>query len=244
MAAGENFFSALAQLLVPKHCQDEFFVHFNFVHVACLKIALSKFLGYSVVALAAVVKLPQIIKVLKASSVQGLSILSFVTELITQTATFSYSAARGFPFSAWGESVIKASQTSLIVVLCFYFTNRRLAAVLFPFLYCAVVYVLVSGITPMDVLVKLVSLNIPFLCISRVSQIATNFRNGHTGQLSFIMVLMLLYSHGVRIFTTLQETGDKYILAIFTTSTIFNITMVAQILYYWNVNADTRKKTA
>lgn len=78
----------------------------------------------------------------------------------------------------------------------------------------------------------------------QVSQIATNFRNGHTGQLSFIMVLMLLYSHGVRIFTTLQETGDKYILAIFTTSTIFNITMVAQILYYWNVNVDTRKKTA
>ena len=44
------------------------------------------------------VKLPQIIKVLQASSVEGLSLLSFITELITMTGTFSYSSARGFPF--------------------------------------------------------------------------------------------------------------------------------------------------
>ena len=56
------------------------------------------------------------------------------------------------------------------------------------------------------------------------------------------MLLMLLYSHVVRIFTTLQETGDKYILAIFTTSTVFNVTMVSQVLYYWNVTVDDRKK--
>ena len=44
------------------------------------------------------VKLPQIIKVLRASSVEGLNTLSFITELVTQTGTFSYSSARGFPF--------------------------------------------------------------------------------------------------------------------------------------------------
>ena len=43
-------------------------------------------------------KLPQVIKVLRASSVEGLSLLSFITELITMTGTFSYSSARGFPF--------------------------------------------------------------------------------------------------------------------------------------------------
>lgn len=70
----------------------------------------------------------------------------------------------------------------------------------------------------------------------------TNFRNGHTGQLSFVMVLMLLITHAARIFTTLQETGDKYMLVIFTLSTVFNVTMVTQILYYWNVTIGVQKK--
>ena len=49
------------------------------------------------------VKFPQILKVLRASSVEGLSLVGFVTELATQTVTFSYNSARGFPF----RSVIK-----------------------------------------------------------------------------------------------------------------------------------------
>lgn len=78
--------------------------------------------------------------------------------------------------------------------------------------------------------------------LHQVSQITENFRNGHTGQLSFIMVLLLLFTHAARIFTTMQETGDQYILAIFTLSTVFNITMVTQILYYWNATIDAQKK--
>lgn len=72
-------------------------------------------------------------------------------------------------FSTWGESLFKASQTCFLVILFFYYTNRPLAAVMFPFLYGAIVYVLVSGLTPIAVLVQMVSLNILFLTISRVS---------------------------------------------------------------------------
>ncbi|XP_027045389.1 mannose-P-dolichol utilization defect 1 protein-like [Pocillopora damicornis] len=175
MAVGEFFFTPLVLFIVPKYCHDEFFVNFNFFHVACLKIALSKCLGYIIVLLAPIIKFPQILKVLRASSVEGLSLVGFVTELATQTVTFSYNSARGFPFRS-------------------------------------------------------------------VSQITENFRNGHTGQLSFIMVLLLLFTHAARIFTTMQETGDQYILAIFTLSTVFNITMVTQILYYWNATIDAQKK--
>lgn len=53
------------------------------------------------------VKFPQILKVLRASSVEGLSLVGFVTELATQTVTFSYNSARGFPF----RSVINCRQS-------------------------------------------------------------------------------------------------------------------------------------
>ena len=44
------------------------------------------------------VKIPQIIKILQASSVQGLSLLSILLELVATTATATYSLAKEFPF--------------------------------------------------------------------------------------------------------------------------------------------------
>lgn len=49
--------------------------------------------------------------------------MGFVTELATQTGTYSYNSARGFPFSTWGESLFKACQTCFLVVLYFYYTK-------------------------------------------------------------------------------------------------------------------------
>ena len=75
-------------------------------------------------------------------------------------------------------------------------------------------------------------------------QIVANFRNGHTGQLSFIMVLLLFLGAMARIFTTIQETGDKVMLVTFLVSTVLNGTLVFQVLFYWNVKPDLKKKQA
>ena len=74
-----------------------------------------------------------------------------------------------FHFSAWGESLFMSIQTCLMVVMYFYYTSRPLPGIIFPFLYGAICYVLVSGLTPMAFLVQFVSLNVVFLVISRVS---------------------------------------------------------------------------
>ena len=78
----------------------------------------------------------------------------------------------------------------------------------------------------------------------KLLQIVANFRNGHTGQLSFIMVLLLFLGAMARIFTTLQETGDMVMLVSFLVSTALNGTLVFQVLYYWNVKPALKKKTA
>ncbi|KAL9965803.1 hypothetical protein ACROYT_G029650 [Oculina patagonica] len=244
MAVGEFFFTPLVLFIVPKYCHDEFFLNFNFFHVACLKIAVSKVLGYGIVVGSAIIKIPQIIKILQASSVEGLSLMSFLLELVAMTATATYSFAKAFPFSAWGESLFMSIQTCLLVMMYFYYTNKPLSAVIFPFLYGAICYVLVSGLTPMSVLVQFMSFNVVFLIISRLLQIVTNFRNGHTGQLSFIMVALLFLGAVARIFTTIQETGDKVMLITFLVSTALNATLTFQVLYYWNVKPDLKKKEA
>ena len=64
-------------------------------------------------------------------------------------------------------------QTVLLICLYFYYTNKALLVLLFPVLYGGIFYVLVSGLTPMAVLVQLVSLQIVFLGVSRVSTMST-----------------------------------------------------------------------
>ena len=91
-----------------------------------------------------------------------------------------------------------------------------------------------------------VALNEPFLSIFlfQLLQIVANFQNGHTGQLSFIMVLLLFLGALARIFTTIQETGDSVMLVSFLVSSALNATLVLQVLYYWNVKPELKKKQA
>ncbi|XP_069033944.1 mannose-P-dolichol utilization defect 1b [Embiotoca jacksoni] len=65
-------------------------------------------------------------------------------------------------------------------------------------------------------------------------QAASNFRNGHTGQLSAISVFLLFAGSLARIFTSLQETGDSLMALTYVISSACNGIITLQVLYYWN----------
>lgn len=243
MAVDGFFFTPLVLLFLPKRCHDEFFLKFNFFDGPCLKLAISKALGYGIVVGSAVVKVPQIIKVIQASSAEGLSLMSFFAELVATTGTAAYSILKNYPFSTWGEACFMSVQTSLLVILYYVYNKKTMAAGVFPIIYGILVYLLVSGRTPDHLVIQLFSLNVPFLIISKALQVIANFRQGHTGQLSFIMVLMLWLGSMARIFTTIQETGDTVMLVTYLCASSLNTILLLQVFYYWNVKVDTKKKT-
>ncbi|XP_065056769.1 mannose-P-dolichol utilization defect 1 protein homolog [Rhopilema esculentum] len=238
----EYFFTPYALMLIPRKCHDEFFVKFNFLDVPCLKIALAKALGYGIVIGSAMVKIPQIVKVLQAKSVVGLSLLSILMEIISLLFSAAYSIDKGFPFSAWGESFLMGLQDVLLVVLYFYYSGQFRFTFLFVPAYAASFYVLGSGMTPLSVLEKLQACCIVMLTGSKLTQIVANFKNGHTGQLSAITVFLLLAGSLARIFTTIQETNDIAFLRQFIVACALNCILWGQILYYWNVKVDKPKK--
>jgi hypothetical protein len=65
-------------------------------------------------------------------------------------------------------------------------------------------------------------------------QIFTNFRNGHTGQLSAVTVFLLALGSLARIFTSIQETGDQVIIATYLCSSAVNCILSLQVIWYWN----------
>ena len=69
-------------------------------------------------------------------------------------------------------------------------------------------------------------------------QIVTNFRNGHTGQLSAVTSFLLSLGAIARIFTSIQETGDNIIILTYICSSAVNTIIALQVIMYWNKTSE------
>ncbi|KAK2852102.1 hypothetical protein Q5P01_008378 [Channa striata] len=243
---GSSFMDPLKGILVayfmPESCYDEFFLNFNFLDVPCLKILLSKGLGIGIILGSVMVKLPQILKLMGAKSAEGLSFKSVLMELLAITGTMAYSIANKFPFSAWGEALFLMLQTVTIGFLIQYYGGRSSRGLLFVAVYFSLLVLLLSPLTPRSVVTTMQASNMPAIIIGRLIQAATNFRNGHTGQLSAVSVFLLFAGSLARIFTSLQETGDSLMALTYVISSACNGVIALQVLYYWNSCPERKKK--
>lgn len=231
-----------ALLLFTQECTKEYLDEFNFFHVACFKATLSKFLGLGIVGGSLLVKVPQIVKIIKNKSGEGINVFSVLLDLFAITAMLSYSFMRGFPFSAWGDAVFLGIQTLIIAVLVMHYNGETVKATAFLAAYLAVLFTANSGLTPIHVLWTCQTMNIPIVLVSKFSQAYTNYSNGNTGQLSAITCFMLFFGSLARIFTSIQETGDVAMITMYVCSTLANGVIVAQLLYYWNVDIKSKEK--
>ncbi|CAO1344587.1 unnamed protein product [Diamesa tonsa] len=221
--------------VMSEKCYDNYFVDFDFLDGACFKALMSKGLGMGIITGSMLVKVPQITKILNNKSADGLSITSILLDLLAITIHMSYSFVSGFPFSAWGDGTFLATQTAIIASLVFFFGHKSAAkAGLFVSLYAALVFLLMGGLTPKEYLWTAQAFNVPILLAGKATQAFANYRNGSTGQLSAVTVVMLFAGSLARIFTSVQETGDKMMIITYCVSTLANAVIVSQLYYYWN----------
>ena len=129
-------------------CFDLYFNKFDFFSSKeCLSLTISKGIGFAIIAGSAVLKLPQIIKILKAKSVEGISKYMFYTEILMLINSSGYSIQASIPFSVYGESLIILFQNFLIVLMFWVFSKEITAIeklVLFAF-FSGYSFVLFSG---------------------------------------------------------------------------------------------------
>lgn len=88
-AAASSISAASAQAPKPplkwfvfrEDCFDTFFTKHDFLNSECIKFTISKLIGYLIIAGAFILKVPQILKILKSKSVAGLSKYMFYIEV-------------------------------------------------------------------------------------------------------------------------------------------------------------------
>uniref|UniRef100_A0A8C4QC35 Solute carrier family 66 member 3 n=1 Tax=Eptatretus burgeri TaxID=7764 RepID=A0A8C4QC35_EPTBU len=208
----------------------------------CLKILLSKCLGLGIIAGSVMVKVPQIVKIVKARSAVGISFNAIISELVAIAGTIAYSVVNKFPFSAWGEAFFLLMQTLIIGFFTQHYGGKTAKGMIFVVLYLAVLQLLLSPITPLGVITFLQALNMPAVISSKLLQAGTIYRTGHTGELSAITMILVFAGSLARIFTSLQETGDGLLVLTFVVASSCNGILVLQLLYYWNVHPAVKKK--
>ncbi|XP_018326908.1 mannose-P-dolichol utilization defect 1 protein homolog [Agrilus planipennis] len=237
-----SYVKDIALLLFSPACYDQYFLEFNFLDVNCFKATLSKCLGVGIILGSLLVKIPQILKILKNKSAQGISLFSVTFDLIAITIYMAYSCVNGFPFTSWGDTAFLALQTVAIGFLVLFFGGSPSKALIYLLVYASSVYVLISGITPINVLWTLQGFNIPILLSGKLLQAHVNYKNGHTGQLAAVTLIMLFAGSLARIFTSIQETGDTMSIITYAASSFANAVLVYQLFYYWNVDINKKKK--
>ncbi|XP_013417013.1 mannose-P-dolichol utilization defect 1 protein-like [Lingula anatina] len=230
------------QLLVPQPCFDKFFVDFDFFDVPCLKIVISKCLGYGIILGSVLVKVPQIVKIISARSGEGISMPSTVLELTAVIASAAYGYANKFPFSAYGEGIFMMIQTLLVGCLVLHFSGNTGGALGFFLIVSGIVGFLMSPAAPLSLLWALQASNMPIVALSKMIQALENFKNQSTGQLSAITIYLLFLGSVARIFTSIQETGDNIVILTFVVSTICNGILALQIVLYWNAEKKPKKE--
>uniref|UniRef100_A0A1A8RV58 Mannose-P-dolichol utilization defect 1b n=1 Tax=Nothobranchius rachovii TaxID=451742 RepID=A0A1A8RV58_9TELE len=146
------------------------------------------------------------------------------------------------PPSAWGEALFLMLQTVTIAFLIQHYGGRTSRGLLFLVVYVILVLVLLSPVTPMVVVTSMQAFNMPAIITGRLIQAATNFRNGHTGQLSAVSIFLLFAGSVARIFTSLQETGDSLMALTYVISSTCNGIITLQVLYYWNRSPEQQQK--
>ncbi|CAI7669044.1 unnamed protein product [Penicillium manginii] len=211
---------------------------------ACTSLAISKALGIAIVGASAVVKVPQILKLISSRSSAGVSFVSYALETASLLITLSYGVRNQFPFSTYGESALIAIQDVAVGVLVLTFAGRSAAAATFVAVVAAAVYALLFDQTLVDAqTMSYLQAGAGILGVaSKAPQIYTIWSQGGTGQLSAFAVFNYLAGSLSRIFTTLQEVDDKLILYGFIAGFTLNVILATQMLYYWNSPATPQKK--
>ncbi|GJJ74531.1 mannose-P-dolichol utilization defect 1 [Entomortierella parvispora] len=242
------FLKTPAVAIIGDTCYSSLIEDFNYRDVECIKYGISKGLGLGIVAGGAIVKVPQIIKIVQARTAKGISLPSYMLETFACVVSLAYNIRQNNPISTYGETFFVTIQNLIILGLMLHYSGKNTTAfmVLSSFLFFGNILGRSTSVTQYDgsvvttawvskeALTVLQGATIPINLFSKIPQIVENHRNKSTGQLSAFTIFNYFAGSLARVYTTLTEVDDVIILSGFLLSTLFNCILALQMALYWN----------
>ncbi|MBW0503621.1 hypothetical protein O181_043336 [Austropuccinia psidii MF-1] len=233
--------------LLGSECYTNLIYDLKFDHLFCLKFGLSKLISLTIVLGSGIVKLPQIIKIIKLKSARGLSLSSYWLDSFGHIIIIAYNYRHEFPVTTYGESFLLLIQNLIIINLIIVLANHSMSRLLSLFVISIPIGLLTLTLVPnspipSSLLQALLTLTIPLGLGSKIPQIMINFERKTTGPLSRFLVTSSFLGCLARLFTTLTETGDWTLLCNFGLGSALNGILVYQLITY-SKNQPTSHRT-
>ena len=157
-------------------------------YLPCALDAVSRAASLCIVAGAALLKVPQILNVLKAKSADGLSLLSLELDVLVFIASIAYSVKLSYSLHSYGEQVLVLIQNVILCLLAYGFEKNGTRGVMSAALGAGAVALCAA--TPLAYAWVLSSVSLVANIGSLVPQILKNRRRQETGALSAATVRM------------------------------------------------------
>ena len=224
-------------------CFEEYFTNANFFDVDCLRQTISKVINLGIIAGAFIFKIPQVLNIIIAQDVKGLSGASLYMDVASFLPITVFNMLNGNDFVTYGEQLVVLVQNILIVLLFwFYLPSTEKPTTVFMMSVFTLIfgsaYGLFYGLHPMYWWI-LPIVSSAFNILSRIPQIAANFSAKQTGRLSVVTWFLQVAGSLGRLFTNLQEKGISessrpYIIGSTVVGVTLNVVIFMQIIFYWN----------
>ncbi|KAM6983419.1 mannose-P-dolichol utilization defect 1 protein-like [Tautogolabrus adspersus] len=239
--ATSPFKDFLVTYLMPEKCYHRIVVNFQ-LDGPCLKFVLNRIVALCIILDTFFAQLPQLLKIVWRGSAEGLSLTASLLQLYAFSCPVVYAMANNFPLFAWAERFIVLAQTATLVFLILHYRGETLKGVLLLLCYTGVMFLL-GSYTAKAVASVLQDSRLAGLIASKGFQARTNYRNGHTGQLSTLSVLLSWTGSLGVLYVSLQDIESSFEAFLHVLSACLSCVLLAQVLCYRSSTTTTKKKS-
>lgn len=212
----------------------------------CTGILFSKFLGTAIILGSLNLKVPQIKTMLTdASSVLDLSQLTIFFDIHTFLGQCLYSFHLNHPFTSYGEAVIILIQNIIIyAIFAYHCKNSSMIRWIFSLFTIGLsIYCLSDYNVPSNFWQILITSTIPINVLSKLSTVVYIFVSESAGPLHWMTFLLNTLGSLARLYTTIIETQDIFMIVNYFAGFMLNSIILGQIFYYRPTKTKENGKT-
>lgn len=199
----------------------------------CGPLVVSKLISLGILLFCMILKTPQIFRIVKSRSVDGLSLVSLVLETVCYSICIGYNLRFNTDFSAYGEIGFLLLQDFVLLFLWAGLRGGMSQWLMFITLDGLFVGMISSPASDADFAVWMSLLTLPVGILGGVSQINANFWQGHTGQLSQSMIILGLLCGIGRLMTfAIEGVSDRLMVYGCASGVVISTVLLLQITAY------------
>jgi mannose-P-dolichol utilization defect 1 len=194
-----------------------------------LSQVIAKALGYTMGAGALALYVPIIVKLKKEGDADGMSLQTWIFNILGFTSGVMYPLKMGFPFSTYVDGFVLTAQSIIVMGLTCLYRNLFTEYLLGILAYSAVVAGILYANVPQQFFIGFQIASIIMCNYANLPQIALGIKT-RKASWSWITAAMSTIGNGIKMYTTSQLTQDKIIFGGHIVGFATNAILLAQTL--------------